>query len=154
MSIETFKICLVGDARVGKTTFTHALLSNKFKQTYSPTLGVDLDVIIRDIGGEKIRFNIWDCAGDKNFQGLKDGYYLKANAFIVMFDVSKPLDEFKKIYKEISKKNVPILVVGNKIDLNPTFDWSKIECKDKIGISTKSLSGLNVVFERLAQLIE
>ena len=93
--MNTFKICLVGPARSGKTTYIYKLLNATMPEEYTPTLGVDVHPIRvvydglearvdRSIEGKKICFNVWDCSG--SFPGLREGYYMQAQGAIVMVE--------------------------------------------------------------------
>ena len=134
--METKKIVLIGDAKVGKTTFVELLKNGSFKNDYIPTLGVEVNPIRR---GTKC-YNIWDCAGDERFGGLRDGYWVEAQGAIVMCDPTniKSIQNVEKWTKEFKRKvgdNVPIVYVINKSDLLPKdFKNNKfvmISCKNK-----------------------
>ncbi len=64
--MNTQKIVLIGDAKVGKTTFINLLQKNDYKDSYTPTLGVEVNPILR---ANKC-FNIWDCTGSDKYRGL------------------------------------------------------------------------------------
>lgn len=117
MSIPTFKIVLLGEGGCGKTTFMNKLTSAKFEPRYVATLGVNVTPLIIDIDGQKVRFNVWDCAGQEVFGGLRQGYYIGADAFIVMFDLSRKNNQVSEFFeKEALTYNKPVLTVGNKAD--------------------------------------
>lgn len=103
--MQQFKCVFIGDAAVGKTAYLKQLYFNNFEERYIPTLGVEvhpLSLLIsteekrRDpqnprnlidlIKMKKIVVNVWDCAGDARFGGLRDGYWLMADMAIIMFD--------------------------------------------------------------------
>lgn len=96
MNQTTYKLCLIGDGGAGKTTWVNKLLTRDFDPRYRATLGVEAHPIT--LGN--MRFNVWDCAGQEKFGGLRDGYYLGSQCAIVMFDVTSRL----------SFKNVPCWV--------------------------------------------
>ena len=112
--MQAYKICLIGDAQVGKTTWMNRLLKptqdpifSKFEWeegTYKPTLGVEVHPFRYNF---KI-YNIWDTAGDERFKGLGQGYYQQCDYFFVFFDFSDPNNE-KSIQKWI--KNIPSLKI-------------------------------------------
>ena len=134
--MDTKKIVLIGDAKVGKTTLIHLLLTGEYKEKYSPTLGVEVHPIRR---GDKC-YGIWDCAGDPRYIGLKDGYWIQADGAIVMCDASNPTSvenvatwarDFRRI-----QPNATIVIVVNKSDLYPIKEENcvVISCKDRKGI--------------------
>jgi GTP-binding nuclear protein Ran len=84
---------------------------------YKPTLGVEVHPIHRN--GKT--FNLWDTAGQEQYGGLKEGYYIGADAALVMFDWSSKLTiasikDWIQAFRSICPDK-PIIVVGNKSDL-------------------------------------
>jgi GTP-binding nuclear protein Ran len=78
---------LVGDARVGKTSLVRFALTDAIENRYIPTLGVEVHPIVWNSPQRGLRrFNVWDCAGNPRFGGLRDGYYIQAQIAIVMYD--------------------------------------------------------------------
>lgn len=120
MSILPYKILIVGDGGVGKTTYIKRFHEGKFEQKYVPTMGVEVTPIpVRTNRGNRI-LNIWDCAGQEKFGGMGWGYYPGAHAAIIMFDVTSRLSykAVKHWYKDIQKKcpGIPVVICGNKAD--------------------------------------
>lgn len=121
----TFKIALVGDGGVGKTTLIKRLRTGEFEKKYIATLGVEVHPLrfsIRgDTAGEReVCFNMWDTAGQEKFGGLRDGYYIQSNAAIAMFDRTSNVT-FRNVTKWMEDlhrvcPNAPIIMVGNKMD--------------------------------------
>lgn len=119
-TIPTYKIIIVGDGGVGKTSLIRRHLTGQFEEKYIATLGVEVHPLRFETNYGQICFNIWDCAGQEKFGGLRDGYYIQAHAAIVMYDVSQP-ETFKNIDNWIVNirrvcPDIPIVVVGNKVD--------------------------------------
>jgi len=116
-----FKLVLVGDGGVGKTTFVKRHLSGEFEKKYVATLGVEVRPLDFVTNFGKIRFNVWDTAGQEKFGGLRDGYYIQGQCAIIMFDVTS-----RTTYKHVPNwhrdlvrvcENIPIVLVGNKVDI-------------------------------------
>lgn len=121
--MKTFKIILVGDDKVGKSTFVQRLYDNSFKAYYTPTLGVNVVPIQISTTAGELCFNIWDCAGNETYKGLGNLYYSAADAAIIMFDLTNPNTFNSRFTKphEITKMTgtIPIVYAGNKFEALP-----------------------------------
>ena len=130
---HTFKVCLIGDGGVGKTAFIKRHLTGEFEKSYIPTLGVEVHPLFWEMAnaeGEKVnvKFNVWDCAGQPKLGGLRDGYFIEADAAIVMFDLTNPqslhaamswIDDFNRVASaKKTTKASPIVLCGNKFDVD------------------------------------
>jgi len=120
--MHSFKICVFGDYDTGKTSFINRLHKQKYVEEYNPTIGIDYMSKIIDSGnGYKIKTTFWDCAGQERFNSIIEGFFRNITAGILFFDVSNRksytnvLDWIKK-FRQYNDENIPILLVGNKID--------------------------------------
>merc|ERR1712100_642611 len=121
MEMPEFKLVLVGDGGVGKTTFVKRHLTGEFEKKYIATLGVEVHPMPFFTNHGKILFNVWDTAGQEKLGGLRDGYYIGGNCGIIMFDVCSRItySNVPKWYKDLTRvcENIPIVLVGNKVDV-------------------------------------
>jgi GTP-binding nuclear protein Ran len=150
MALTQYKIVLVGDGNVGKTTWAKKFLTSGFEHKYFPTLGVEVHPIHVKTNKGPMVFNIWDCAGQDKYEGLRDGYYVLGDGAIVMCDATnqESMEHVGKWSNDVSRvcsKNneFPIVEVVNKCN-NGIFPHNYI------GISTKN--DLNLM-EPLLQLV-
>ena len=116
-----FKLVLVGDGGVGKTTLVRRHLTGEFEKKYIPTLGVEVNPLAFQTNFGRLVFNVWDTAGQEKFGGLRDGYYIRGNCSIIMFDVTSRVT-YKNVpnwHRDIVRvcENIPIVLVGNKVDV-------------------------------------
>jgi len=116
-----FKLILVGDGGVGKTTFVKRHLTGEFEKKYVATLGAEVHPLVFHTSMGKIKFNVWDTAGQEKFAGLRDGYYIEATCGIIMFDVTSRIT-YKSVpswHRDLVRvcENIPIVLVGNKVDM-------------------------------------
>lgn len=118
----TFKLILVGDGGVGKTTFVKRHRTGEFEKKYVATLGVEVHPLKFQTNLGEICFNCWDTAGQEKFGGLRDGYYIQGHAAIIMFDVTsrptyKNVEMWYKDLLRVCGDEIPIVLVGNKVDI-------------------------------------
>ena len=129
-----FKLVMVGDGGVGKTTFVKRHLTGEFEKKYIgkksrrtsfniliATRGVNVNPIIFYTNHGPIKFNIWDTAGQEKLGGLREGYYIGGQCGIIMFDVCSRITykNVAKWYKDLTRicEGIPICLVGNKVDV-------------------------------------
>ena len=161
--IPTYKVILVGDGGVGKTTFLNRAMNNAFDAKYIPTLGVEVHPI--RIGGHEQThavFNVWDCAGQEKFAGLRDGYYIQASVAIFAFDLTSHHTFMGLAQRVLEVKrmsgDIPFIVLGMKNDLPRDVSHEKVfqfvHPSKYIEISSKSDADVRHVFETLLGLLE
>ncbi|MHA2039475.1 MAG: Rab family GTPase [Promethearchaeota archaeon] len=118
----TFKILLLGDASVGKTSFTKRYCYNIFNPSERLTIGVDFHVKTIELKNKKIKLQIWDVGGEERFRFLLPTYCLGANAAFLLYDITRPstLDNISEWMTIVRQKGgpIPIMLVGSKIDLS------------------------------------
>jgi GTP-binding nuclear protein Ran len=141
---KQIKIIIVGDGGVGKTTFINKHKTGEFKKKYITTVGVEVTNIIFYTNIGKMICNCWDTPGQEQYGGLRDGYYIGADAAIIMFDVTARVT-YKSVpywYKDIKKVcgNIPIVLCGNKIDVRER----KVKPKDITFHRKKNLSYFDI----------
>nr|QBK85301.1 MAG: Ras family GTPase [Iridovirus LCIVAC01] len=116
--MSSFKIVIVGDANVGKTSYVERLITGNFIEDYEPTWGAS----DRQYKRNGVTYNFWDCAGDPELAGEKiPECFLRADGAIVMFDASKPFNaeivakDQEKWTRLLLEKvpGIPIIFCGN-----------------------------------------
>ena len=119
--VAEFKLVMVGDGGVGKTTFVKRHLTGEFEKKYIATRGVNVNPIVFYTNHGPIKFNIWDTAGQEKLGGLREGYYIQGQCGIIMFDVCSRITykNVPKWYKDLTRicEGIPIVLVGNKVDV-------------------------------------
>ena len=130
--IESYKIAIIGNQHVGKTTILSRYKYETTDDSYAPTVGIDFltkNVFLED---KTIRLIMWDTAGQERFKSLIPSYLKNANCVILTYDITEK-SSFTSLGKWLSdvKDNVSegtfIILCGNKIDLNNKRVISKEE---------------------------
>jgi len=116
-----WKLLLVGDGAVGKTTFVTRHISGEFEKRYIPTLGVSVKPLDFETNYGRLVFQTWDTAGQEKFGYLREGYYIGGEAAIIMFDVTarvtyRNVPTWFKDLTRICTEQIPVVLVGNKVD--------------------------------------
>lgn len=146
---HTFKICLVGDAGVGKTTLLKRMRGLEFERMYIPTTGVEVHPLYFDTDHGRIRLNIWDCAGQVKYSGLIEGYFVNSDGAILMYDSSSRLSH--NSIQSWSTSFNKFVIVSNKAD----YDEQKVKLDD-IRVSSKDMTVdelYNAIFKPLIDLL-
>ncbi|KAI8511497.1 PREDICTED: ras-related protein Rab-7L1-like [Branchiostoma belcheri] len=160
MTERLFKILIIGDATVGKTSFVQRYVNDSFKREYKATVGVDFALKVIQISEEDtIRFQLWDVAGQERFTSMTRVYYKDASACVIIFDVTakQTFHNCLKWKKDLDSKVslpdgrcVPCMLLANKIDLqekavteeevnefckeNNFIGWTEISVKDNVNV--------------------
>ena len=121
--IYSYKIILLGDSSVGKTSMIVRFCDGDFNGEGTATVGIDTKIKYLKFNGKKIELRIWDTAGQERFRTIGKNFYKSVDGILLVFDKSNK-DSFKNIktwFKDIKEavdlKQVSIIIVGNKCDL-------------------------------------
>lgn len=117
-----FKIILIGDSNVGKTSVVENFKYRSFSGKLQNTIGVDFSVRTVDIEGKKVKIQVWDTAGQERFRTITQSYYRSAHGAIIAYDITRQ-DTFDSVNHWIKEmelygaSNVVLVLIGNKCDL-------------------------------------
>jgi len=167
---KNVKICVVGDGAVGKTCLLHCYTKNEFPTEYIPTVFDNYATMVM-CDGEVINLQLWDTAGQEDYNRLRPLSYPNTNAFLVCFSIIA-----KNSYENVKQrwvpelrhhcKDVPIILVGTKTDLRYNTALLKelnvdpistkegeslakdIKASCYIECSSKTMDNVNVVFDK------
>ena len=125
-SYRTFKIILIGDSSVGKTSLLYQYINKEFTGRYRATIGSDFLSKQLDIDGEHINLHIWDTAGRERFQSLSSDFFDGTDCCILVYDVTDHssfenisfwMNMFLEQLGPFEANEFPFMLLGNKIDL-------------------------------------
>lgn len=120
---DEFKAAIFGGGAVGKSCITIQYIQNIFVGDYDPTIE-DSFRKVDSVDGKTIYLDLLDTAGQDEFRSLRDGYMRSNEGFIAVYDITN-LNSFTEIVQDFiphllrvkDGQNFPLVVVGNKIDL-------------------------------------
>jgi len=152
-----YKVILVGDGAVGKTSMVHRFVEGSFQSDYKATIGTSImKKECRFEGLEsKVRMIIWDLAGQEQFMRVRQMYLSNAEAGFIVYDVTRreTFEHIKHWKKELDTahlKGISLILVGNKIDLKEQREVTEFEGRNlaeelKISyIETSAKTGDNI----------
>ncbi|MFX1326846.1 MAG: GTP-binding protein [Promethearchaeota archaeon] len=120
-----YKVCIVGDGGVGKTSMVLRYCENTFKENYIMTIGSNFStkqIELEDYPNYLIRLQLWDLAGQKHFSFVRPPFYRGASAIVYTFDITRRSSfqnilNWKSEVEKVIGDGKPSILVGNKIDL-------------------------------------
>ncbi len=123
--LRRFKILMLGDSGVGKSSLILRWTTDTFNPTLVGTVGVDFRPKKVNIEGEFVNIQVWDTAGQEQFHKITTSYYRGANGIMLVYDVAdeksaENVGYWMKNIKRHASENVHLVLVGNKSDLYPT----------------------------------
>ncbi|XP_060533081.1 ras-related protein Rab-35 [Cylas formicarius] len=115
-----FKLLIIGDSGVGKSSLLLRFSDNTFTGSYITTIGVDFKIKTVNIEGQKVKLQIWDTAGQERFRTITSTYYRGTHGVIIVYDVTngESFANVKRWLHEIDQncEVVNRVLVGNKND--------------------------------------
>ncbi len=125
------KICLLGDGEVGKTSLIRRYVLDLFDDQYIQTFGAKVSKKVLDLEDVNLTLMIWDVLGQKTQKALHSTYYAGANGAFLVCDMTRPetlehLQHWADDLRDVSK-NIPIIVIGNKCDLEMRVDRLELQ---------------------------
>ncbi len=138
-----FKICVVGNGGVGKTSMVLRYCENSFKENYLMTIGSNFStkaVELADYPNYNVKLQIWDLAGQKHFSFVRPPFYRGASAIIWTFDLTRRSSFVDlALWREEVEKVIGLktsVLVGNKLDLAEEGD-REVGTKDGEALKTE-----------------
>ncbi|KAK1800334.1 hypothetical protein P4O66_005482 [Electrophorus voltai] len=140
VSGEQLKIVIVGDGGCGKTSLLMVYAKGDFPETYAPSV-FEKYVTMVTHGGKEIQLNLYDTAGQDDYDRLRPLSYQDANLVLICYDVTNPTsfdNVLIKWYPEVRHfcRDVPIILIGCKTDLRKDKERTrKLKAQDQAPIT-------------------
>nr|CRZ24908.1 BMA-RAB-3 [Brugia malayi] len=153
-----FKLLIIGNSSVGKTSFLFRYCDDSFTSAFVSTVGIDFKVKTVFRGDKRVKLQIWDTAGQERYRTITTAYYRGAMGFILMYDITNE-ESFNSVQdwctqiKTYSWENAQVVLVGNKCDMD---DERVVSCERGLEFfETSAKENINVkaVFEKLVEII-
>ena len=163
---EAFKIVLIGESGVGKTSIISQFIHKIFQDDIQPSMGgtfTSKSLLFED--GKVLRLDIWDTAGQEKYRALTQMFYKDANAAVLVYDITRK-DSFEELtkywidkIKENSSSNIILFLAANKSDLVEKEEVNEEEARkyakeinaDFCSISAKNSIGIDDLFIQIAK---
>ncbi|CAF0883784.1 unnamed protein product [Rotaria sordida] len=118
-----FRLIVVGDSTVGKSSLLRNFCEGVFSQDPDPTVGVDFNVRIIEVkSGVKVKLQLWDTAGQERFKSITRAYYRNSVGVLLIYDTTNYVS-FTHVTNWLNEARTQIqpyqcvfLLVGTKID--------------------------------------
>ncbi|KAH8319776.1 hypothetical protein KR074_005579 [Drosophila pseudoananassae] len=150
-----FKLLIIGNSSVGKTSFLFRYADDSFTSAFVSTVGIDFKVKTVFRHDKRVKLQIWDTAGQERYRTITTAYYRGAMGFILMYDVTNE-DSFNSVQdwvtqiKTYSWDNAQVILVGNKCDMEDqrviSFERGR-QLADQLGVEffeTSAKENVNV----------
>ena len=161
-----FKVLLLGNSDVGKSSLLLRYVDSVWNDAFVPTIGVDFKVKTLTINEKKVKMQIWDTAGQERFRTVVSTYFRGAHGILLLYDVTNR-DSFKNLeswlieIEKNAKEKVLKILIGNKCDLTDDREIQSDEGKafalrngmEFMETSAKMNTNVTEAFETLGKLM-
>ena len=161
-----YKVIIIGDTAVGKSNILSRYVKDEFSSNSKSTVGVELGIKFLKIKNTKTKIQIWDTAGQERYRAITSSYFKGSNGCFIVYDITNEasFNNIENWYEQIQKetsKDIPILLVGNKCDLEDERKVPIEKGKEKAQslncafFETSALKKINIdkIFEELVNNI-
>ena len=163
---KEFKILLLGESDVGKTSIFKRYLFNKYEEKMMSTIGVELETKILNYNNKNYSITLIDTTGQERFKSITKSYYHMGDGFFIVFDLTNEdslnaIEEWIDSIRE-NKENPKIIILGNKDDLKKNRISEEIinnqleKYKNMIFIKTSAKTNHNIkeAIKKMIDLLE
>lgn len=167
--MNEYKIVLIGDCGVGKTSILERLINNTYDDAIQSTIGFSNQIYQLNCNDTIYQINFIDITGQINYKNVMPFYFQNCSFALAVFDITNEstlenLETWIKIFKEHGNEHTDVLIVGNKIDLENQIDDEKIKDEIKklgidydnryVKVSAKNGNNYSYFLSYLSNLVE
>ena len=168
--IWAFKLCVLGDPAVGKTSLINRYIEHSFEKDYHPTLGVN--TLTKEIKIEEfnayVRLILWDIAGQDKYELTRQMFFEGCHGSLLIYDITRhsTFDSIKskwlEDFRNFARPDGVYMLIGNKVDLKDSNTVlsekgenlaKEIKASDFIETSTKSGNNVESAFKKLVSQV-
>ncbi|MHA1146258.1 MAG: GTP-binding protein [Candidatus Helarchaeota archaeon] len=165
MGVYKFKLIIIGDPAVGKTSLINRFVEEQFAPEYKETIGTSILRKTITLDDNEISFTLWDIAGQERWTDMRHVYYLGSHGCFCVYDITRPITAQhieNYWYPDLRNfvKKCPIVLIANKDDMSPALKRVDPETGEDIAqriqavrfyqTSAKTGSNVEAAFETLA----
>ena len=129
-----FKIILIGDSGVGKSSLIKRISKDDFQNEHNSTIGCEFSTFITKINNKVIKCQIWDTCGQEKYRSLISSFYNNLSLAIIIYAINdkNSFDNINLWLNDLKNKanvDIKIVLIGNKVDLSDERVVSNEELK-------------------------
>ncbi len=136
----TFKVIVIGDGTVGKTSLIKKFTKGSFRKEYIKTIGAQFSKFDTEISGDFIKLVFWDIAGQDDFIFLHPSFYRESRAAIIVYSLEennfgkRSFEHITDWHEGIKKYcgDIPIVAFANKVDLIEENNLDKMNIQEVV----------------------
>ena len=152
---ERINIMTLGNSEVGKTCYILKYTENFFQELYLTTVGIDFKIKTETINNKQYKLFLYDTTGQEKYKSIALNIIRNAQGIILMYDITnkksfESIPEWIKSIRDSKGENFPMILLGNKLDIEDIRVISEKEGKelaDEYGIKffeTSNKTGVNI----------
>ena len=117
-----YKVIVIGDSGVGKTSVTYRATKREFLEKISPTLGFEYFPFVLKYKEKVIKLEIWDTCGQESYRSLIKSFFTNSSLAIIVYAIDdlktfNSVDEWIRQCKTLCSPETKFVLIGNKADV-------------------------------------